>query len=76
MQIELQKNPWTIGFWKMECSRSNREKIAQKEDVDRTKSEVKNAKKWGENLKDEGSYETWNVWCSIDKVKNNYFFIY
>jgi hypothetical protein len=50
--------------------------MAQKEDGDRVKGEIKNAKKWGENLKDEGSYETLNVCCSINEMKNNYFFIY
>ena len=50
--------------------------MAQKEDGDRAKGEIKNTKKWGENLKDEGSYETLNVCCSINEMKNNYFFIY
>lgn len=50
--------------------------MAQKENGDRAKDEIKNAKKWGKNLKDEGSYEALNVCFSIDEMKNNYFFIY
>lgn len=50
--------------------------MAQKENGGRARDEVKNTNNSGENPKDEGSYEAWNVCCSNDEVKNNYFFIY
>ena len=37
--------------------------MAQKQDGDRVRGEVKNTKKWGDFLKDEGRYEPRNV-CS------------
>ncbi len=64
--------------WKLENGMLKRlqGKMAQKEDGDRVRGEIKNAKEWEENLKDEGSCEARNVCYSINEMKNNYFFIY